>query len=135
MAKGYKQPKNLVEVLADRKSFYLAKVNEAFDRAYASGDFAYITRFENSVMALGARDAEGELESIAEKAVAEKRTRKRRRKANVDKRPKLTAYQYAKARDAGKTNAQIKKEYRMTSPYQICGFGSVYAQRIVGKKK
>jgi len=45
-----------------------------------------------------------------------------------DKRKRLTFYQYSKSRDRGMSNEEIKKKFRMNTPYQICGFARHYVK-------
>lgn len=121
------EEKPLSEVIGKRRKHYQTKVEKAFDSVYNSGDFEYIGRFEGLVTKLSdVVIKRGNLDGLVQSTGKALPT--------GDRRPRLTSYQYAKARDAGMTNEDIKKKFRMDSPHQISGFGRQYATRKKAKK-
>ena len=125
-------------VIGDRKGFYQAKIAAAFDKVYSSGNFRYIEQFEKAVLSLSAGIMQGNLEGrvLMQEPDAMPRIRKRSKAiSDVDRRPRLTSHQYAKARDEGLTNELIRERFRMSSPYQICGFAKAYKARKAKPKK
>ena len=135
MAKDKTGEKTLSEVIYDRTTFYQGKIMEAFDRVYKSADIAYIEKFENAVSELVSKvspTGKGNLERRAETAPIIPVQHKPR---PVEEKPRLTSYQYRKARDAGMTNEEIKTKFRMDSSYQICGFARQYLREKAERKK
>ncbi|MAH03784.1 hypothetical protein CMI39_03295 [Candidatus Pacearchaeota archaeon] len=133
MAKKYTktEEKPLSEVIGNRKNYYQTKIAEAFETVYKSKDFEYIGQFEKIVSKLTARALKGNLEGIIKES---KRGRPRKIK-EIDKRPRLTSYQYAKSRDEGMTNEEIKNKFRMDSPYHLSGFSRKYNKNLKERKK
>ena len=125
----------LSDIIEHRKNHYIEKVKKAFDTVYKSGNFAYISQFEDMFSKLSEEAIQGNLEKILiapynplmgisiETKVPKRRTRK------IDIKPRLTSYQYGKARDKGMTNEKIREKFRMNSPHQICGFARQYTRR------
>ncbi len=126
------EEKSLSEIVGERKSYYLGKIENAFDRVYRSKDFAYIERFEQAVLLLNDKFTKGRLE---EKLLGQDKKPLKRKTPKVDTRPLLTMYRYAKARDKGMENEQIKEKFRLNSSYQLCGFSRWYSARKKMKKK
>ena len=46
--------------------------------------------------------------------------------AQIDRRPRITQYQYRKARDEGMTYDEIKTKFRLDNPNQLGGFEMQY---------
>lgn len=125
------EEKPLSELIGSRKAHYLKKVEKAFDAVYNSARFGYIEQFEKIVSELSEKAVQGRLEGIVveqeEKSIERKLKEKPIRK--VDKRQRLTSYQYAKSRDAGLTNEQIKEKFRIDSYRQLGGFVRQYNRK------
>ena len=106
----------LPEVMERRREHYLAKVNRAFKAAYTSGDFDRAEKLEKI-----ARAMEGNLEGILVEEPEESIPVRKR------KRPKPDFEAYAELRDSGKTNEEIRREYKI-SGRQIAGFSGAYSR-------
>jgi|TARA_B100001971_G_scaffold144685_1_gene133847 uncharacterized protein YnzC (UPF0291/DUF896 family) len=120
------EEKPLSEIIRNRKNYYQTKISEAFNIVYESRDFKYIGQFEKIVSTLNKRVIKGNLEGLIKES---KRGRPRKIK-EVDKRPRLTSYQFAKAKAEGMTNEEIKKKFRMNSAYQLSGFSRQYNKNL-----
>jgi polyribonucleotide nucleotidyltransferase len=114
----------LSELVESRKNFYQSKMEKAFEMVYKSENFDYIEQFEQYITEISDQAIAGKLEGLLDKTTeAQKKTIRSR---IVDNRPRLNLYQYSKARDEGMTNEEIKKKFRMDSPYSIGGFSKHY---------
>ena len=119
------EEKPLSEIIRNRKNYYQTKISEAFNIVYESRDFKYIGQFEKIVSTLNKRVIKGNLEGLIKES---KRGRPRKIK-EVDKRPRLTSYQFAKAKAEGMTNEEIKKKFKMESARQLGGFAYQYLRK------
>jgi|SRR3989344_5598940 len=155
------QEKPLSEILNERKGYYQQKISEAFtemqkalDKAYGAGDLSYIEQFEGAVAHMATATVflprkktgiDKLLESIQQRGIAETedkglagKTKGGEREAageKADKRPRLTKYQYFKSRDAGMTNEEIKKKFRLSNSYVLCGYGKSYQHQKGQREK
>ncbi len=119
------EEKPLSELLETRRSYYMARIANAFDAVYRSKDFDYIDQFEQAVLLLSNNAEKNDLEKIVSEF--QKKTGEK-----TDKRPALTSYQYAKARDEGMTNEEIMRKYKVFSG-QLGGFAKAYNRRKKAK--
>ena len=122
------EEKSLSELIKSRKNFYQTKIAKTFDLVYNSGEFEHIEQFEHVISLLSTYTKQGNLERILTQIPVGKKA-KTEDTLKVDKRPRLTSYQYSKARDDGMTHEQIKEKFRMKTPHQIGGFAKQYERR------
>lgn len=135
------QEKPLLEVLGERKSYYKQRISEAFsglqiaiDNAYKKGSIGYIEKFERALLKLS--EAINISFTPYEKGLEKVVVGIPEKIEEVDKRPRLTRYQYYKSRDAGMTNEEIKKKFRIDNPYTLSGYGRWYKHyKKQGKEK
>lgn len=96
---------------------------------------AYIAEHKESI-AKQEREFESKLVSALREAMEQSDTAQEEQsrspkiqiKKQKDNRPRLTQYQYRRARDEGFSNEQIKERFRLDSAYQIGGYGRQYAK-------
>ena len=124
--KNQKNYDSLRKILKDRQENYSNRLLETANRVYATGNLHYIASFENVVEILSSAKNAKTLEGIISAIVP--RQKKKIAAEYTSKRKRLTFYQYSKSRDRGMTNEQIKKTFRMDTPYQICGFARHYVK-------
>lgn len=123
------EQKSLKEIIQERKKQYQESIQKTLDEVYQSGNVATIERFENAVLYLG-RLAEGNLEGRIEDVQAAQRAVRpeAQRTTGQDRRPRLTFYQYAKAKNEGMTTEEIKNKFRYDSGKQIGAYAANYAK-------
>lgn len=139
---NFKKPeeKPLSEILNERKEYYTGKVAQAlmtytekiaqiFDKVYKSRNLDYINKFEQAILTLTKKVINSGLESIVTETEKKPVKKEIIPREKTDKRPRLTLYQYTKAREEGMTNEQIKEKFRMDSNYQIGGYARQYYAR------
>lgn len=124
------------EVMRNRRDHYLTKIEETFRAIYRSGDCVYIERFEKLVSELSKLAKDGNLEGVVLKSIEEskKEEGKKFTKGKIKRKPKLTQYQYARAKEKGMTNEEIKEKYRLDHPRQLSGFAGWYFRWYKNKK-
>ena len=119
---NYQEQKTMSEVLLERRAVYEGMVQQALDGVYQSVDLRRLEEFETALAVLC-----GSTGACLESRVSQENQTKPSESA--DRKPRLTSYQYNKARDAGMTNQQIKAKFKLDSPYQLRGLGRSYASR------
>jgi len=127
--------KPLSQIMSERRDYYLGIITEAVDAVYNNGNFERIEKFEKSISILFARSTRGKvnLEEIVKEETLIKIPVGS--KTRVAKGTRLTYYQFAKARDEGMTNAEIKETFRLDTPYQLIGLGMRYSRENKEKGK
>jgi hypothetical protein len=126
-----KNEMSLREILEGRRKQYVSRIERYINSVYKCVDLTKVEQLEHSINELVNRAKQGDLESktkTPETKPAE--TGKDKSQSNEpDTRPILTFYQYVKLRNEGKTNEQIKEDFRYDSIRQFAAFASNYVKR------